>query len=94
MTTADRLVLLKADLQMVTHVNDTYLTHLLDVSAAMIAREGIMLEDTLEDDQLIVMYAAYLYRKRASDNPVMPRMLRWSLNNRLFAQKGGSGDVT
>lgn len=94
MTTADRMVLLKADLQMATNANDTYLTHLLDVSAAMIAREGIVLEDTLEDDQLIVMYAAYLYRKRASDNPVMPRMLRWSLNNRLFAQKGGNGDAT
>ena len=35
----------------------------------------------------IGMYAAYLYRKRADDAPVMPRMLRYALNNRLFSQK-------
>lgn len=43
--------------------------------------------DTVEDGQLVVMYAAYLYRKRADDAPVMPRMLRYALNNRLFSQK-------
>ena len=45
------------------------------------------MQDTPEDNELIVMYAAYLYRKRAEDNPPMPRMLRWALNNRLFSEK-------
>ena len=94
MTTADRLVLLKADLQMTTTANDTYLTHLLQAAAGLIEKEGVTLEDTLNDNSLQVMYAAYLYRKRASDNPIMPRYLRWALNNRLFSQKGGGIDVT
>lgn len=94
MTDADRLVLLKADLQMTTTANDTYLTHLLQAAAGLIEKEGVTLEDTLNDNSLQVMYAAYLYRKRASDNPIMPRYLRWALNNRLFSQKGGGIDVT
>ena len=36
----------------------------------------------------MVMYAAYLFRKRADEgSPQMPRMLRYALNNRLFSQK-------
>lgn len=38
------------------------------------------------------MYAAYLVRKRATEE-AMPRMLRWALNNRLFSQKAGGGDA-
>ena len=45
--------------------------------------------DTPESVNLIVMYAAYLFRKRAEDNPIMPRMLRYALNQMLFAQKAG-----
>ena len=51
----------------------------------------------IEDANLIVMYAAYLYRNRVKDSEVgyktaisatgMPRMLRYALNNRLFSQK-------
>ena len=47
------------------------------------------LGDSLEDAQLILMYAAYLFRKRATDEG-MPRMLRWALNNRIFSGGGGS----
>lgn len=66
---------------------DDYIGSLVTASQQMIAREGITLEDTVEDGMLVVMYAAYLYRKRADDAPVMPRMLRYALNNRLFSQK-------
>lgn len=66
---------------------DDYIGSLVTASQQMIAREGITLEDTVEDGMLVVMYAAYLYRKRADDTPVMPRMLRYALNNRLFSQK-------
>ena len=87
MTEADLLKLLKLNLSMITTVYDDYLAHLLLTSRALISREGISLQDTPEDHELIVMYAAYLYRKRAEDNPPMPRMLRWALNNRLFSEK-------
>lgn len=51
----------------------------------------------IDDANLIVMYAAYLYRNRVKDSETgyktaisatgMPRMLRYALNNRLFSQK-------
>lgn len=87
MTETDLLKLLKLNLGMITTVYDDYLAHLLLTSRELISREGISLRDTPEDNELIVMYAAYLYRKRAEDNPPMPRMLRWALNNRLFSEK-------
>ena len=92
MTGDDLMVLLKSSLDMLS-VDDnkqTLLNQCLSASRAFIAREGITLKDTAEDAQLIVMYAAYLYRKRAVNEP-MPRMLRWALNNRLFAEKAGGG---
>jgi len=83
------LSLLKANLEIIPEntAQDTYLLMLIDAARQMITREGITLTDTTEDNNLVVMYAAYLYRKRAEDNPVMPRMLRWALNNRLFSAK-------
>lgn len=65
-----------------------YLSQAVDAAFAFIAREGITLEDTVEDLQLVEMYAAYLVRKR-NTTEAMPRMLRWALNNRLFSQKSG-----
>lgn len=63
-----------------------YLNQIIKSARSMIEREGIVLEKTSEDEQLVEMYAAYLVRKRAT-NEGMPRMLRWALNNRLFSQK-------
>ena len=51
-------------------------------------------EPDSEDGGLMVMYAAWLYRKRANDEAVMPRMLRYALNNRLMPQKEGAGNAT
>ena len=67
-----------------------YLDQCLASARTFIKREGIPLSEdvSIEDGQLIVMYAAYLYRKRATDES-MPRMLRYALNNRLFALKAG-----
>jgi len=93
MTKDDRLLLLKLDLQMQTDVFDQYLLHLLDTAEEMIEREGIRLTDSVEDESIRVMYAAYLYRKRASEDAAMPRMLRWAMNNRLFGQKGAADAV-
>ena len=63
-----------------------YLQQCISAAQQYITREGIALTESIEDGQLIEMYAAYLVRKRATTEP-MPRMLRWTLNNRLFSQK-------
>lgn len=94
MTDTERLEILKADLQLMTPAFDGYLRHLLQVASENIQEEGIKLTESAADEHLQIMYAAYLYRKRAesqnnSYQQAMPRMLRWALNNRLFSQKGG-----
>ena len=71
-----------------TKDREEYLSQVVDAAIAFITREGITLEDTVEDLQLVEMYAAYLVRKR-NTTEAMPRMLRWALNNRLFSQKSG-----
>ncbi|MBD5102036.1 MAG: hypothetical protein HDT27_04935 [Subdoligranulum sp.] len=91
MTQEQLLAMVKLDLQLMTNVFDAYLIQLLTAAEQMITTEGITLTSSPQDDQLRIMYAAYLYRKRAENAPQMPRMLRWALNNRLFAQKGGGG---
>lgn len=89
MTDATILEMTKSNLQIVqgNTLQDSYLQMLIKSAQEMITREGITLTDSIEDGNLVVMYAAYLYRKRADDAPVMPRMLRYALNNRLFSQK-------
>lgn len=53
-----------------------------------ITEEGIELDYGKEGDcALIVMYASWLYDKRKDGVAIMPRMLRYNLNNRLFGQK-------
>ena len=90
MTAANVLPLLQVDLGELYPTEDrkNYLSQVIDAAIAFITREGITLEDTVEDLQLVEMYAAYLVRKR-NTTEAMPRMLRWALNNRLFSQKSG-----
>ena len=87
MTDAELLILIKTNLAIASTVWDDYLYTLIDVARQSIKREGITLQDTAEDNNLIVMYVAYLYRKRAESTAGMPRMLRLALNNRVFAEK-------
>lgn len=82
------LGILKINLQISTDKLDSYLSGLISAAREYITTEGITLKDTQGDNNLVVMYAAYLYRKRREDGP-MPRSLRWALNNRLFSQKAG-----
>lgn len=84
------MTLLKIDLGIIGTAYDPQLEQLLSAAQSFIAREGVTLTDSVEDGQLTIMYAAYLYRKRATDEG-MPRMLRWALNNRLF---GGGKNAT
>lgn len=80
------LVSLRADLGVVSQVFSDRLVEKIHAAEARIAEEGIELQNTPEDQDLVVMYAAYLWRSRVSGEE-MPRMLRYALNNRLFAQK-------
>lgn len=94
MTKAAMLIVLKQDLQLLTKANDDYLNTLLDLAAAAIRREGILLkENDTECDMAVIQYAAYLFRKRSAADTAMPRHLRWQLNNLLFSQKGAENDV-
>lgn len=94
MTDAERLELLKADLQYPPAAKDIYLRHLLQVAEEEIIKEGIKLDTSVSHEHLRLMYAAYLYRKRAAPDTTMPRMLRWALNQAIFRQKGAVSNAT
>jgi hypothetical protein len=88
MTDQEILVLVKQNLSIMHTAQDEYLASLITTSESSIQEEGITLDlGDAKDVNLVVMYTAYLFRKRAEDNPVMPRMLRYALNNRLFSEK-------
>lgn len=88
----DIFKLLKADLGMLTAdgLRRKQLNQCIDAALALIEREGIVLYEpySAEDGQLILMYASYLHRKRATNEP-MPRMLRYALNNRVLGRGDG-----
>lgn len=81
------LTLLKIDLGIKTAAYDVRLYAVIESAIEMIQREGVELDlENAEDAQLVVMYAAWLWRRRDTGEG-MPRMLRYTLNNRLFSQK-------
>ena len=82
------LVILKKDLQMTTDANDDYLKDLLAFAQALMEREGIVYNEDLECQMIQIHYAAYLFRRRGGTETIMPRFLRYELNNLLFSQKG------
>lgn len=86
MNTNTMLVALKVDLGITTTAYDERLTQILNSATEYIEAEGITLEDNIEDGNLVVMYASWLWQKR-KENIGMPRMLRWAMNNRLFTEK-------
>jgi hypothetical protein len=90
MTKGDLLTMTQANLDLLSPdaSRSAQLEFLIDSAIQLIAREGVTLTEpyTAEDANIIVMYASYLYRKRATDEG-MPRMLRWALNNRIFGRK-------
>lgn len=94
MSTAEKLVLLKTDLQLLTDSNDTFLTHLLGAASAAMTREGITDDNSADYLACQISYAAYLFRKRAASTAggkdsetAFPRFLRWQMNNLLLSQK-------
>ena len=87
-TPSATLTMLKIDLGLTTTAYDDRLTQLLSSSTAAIIREGAATLDVSNpiDAQLVVMYAAWQWRRRDTGEG-MPRMLRWALNNRVFGEK-------
>lgn len=91
-----KLQLLKADLGLmrVSAEQAAYLTALLTQAAAELERKGIVLTDTIEDDILVEMVAAWKYRVRAqSASPAMPEHLSREIYDRIVQTvAGGDGD--
>ena len=87
MNESTMLQMLKIDLGITTPAYDERLSQYLTSAKDAIKKEGITLDDSIvSDGNLVVMYAAWMWRKRDT-NEGMPRMLRWQLNNRLFGEK-------
>lgn len=77
---------LKIDLGITTDAYNERLSDYLRGAHSMIETEGVTLTDSDQDQSLIIMYAAWMWRKRDSMEG-MPRMLRWTLNNRIMQEK-------
>lgn len=92
MTKADILTQLKLNVDLLSSAKDGQLNYFIDVAVESIQREGITLdiENSYEDGNLVVMYAAHLFRNRNNNEITMPRMLRYALNNRLLSEKASS----
>ena len=86
------LSMLKTDLGiMSTTAYDERLTQYLTNAESSITEEGVTLDlENVKDCQLVVMYAAWTWRKRENGEG-MPRMLRYALNNRIFSEKVSNG---
>lgn len=87
----DNLKMLKQNLEITNTLRDEYLRTLLSAAEGELERHGIVAPDcehmTADYQNLVVMYAAYYYRKRAEDQAPMPRMLQYAMHNYLLAQK-------
>lgn len=100
MTDAEKLTILKSNLQMITSSNDELLTFLLRQGGAALANEGVTDDGSVIYEACQIDYAAYLFRKRAASTAngkasetAMPRFLRWEINNLLLAQKIREGQA-
>lgn len=86
-----QMSLLKADLGFYGTIPNElkdFLENKLAEARVMIAGEGIKLQNTPEHDSLIAARAAWIYRKRASDDAApTSRMLRRQMNDLLVHQK-------
>ena len=81
-----RLNMLKIDLGITANVYDDRLTQYLQSAQKEIEREGVTLTTSVDDSNIVIQYAAWMWRKRDTGES-MPRMLRWQINNRLFSER-------
>ena len=85
-TIAAVLPMLKVDLGITTTAYDDRLTQYLQAAVAQIEREGAVLGNEIEAQQLVIMFAAWQWRRRDTGEG-MPRMVRYALNNLILSQK-------
>lgn len=93
----DKMTLLAAELNMhsVPEARRVQLEQLLSVAASKIAQTGITLnDDDTGDVHLQVVYAAWLFRRRAqtAENAGLPRWLQLDIHDRLIHEKGMVSD--
>lgn len=86
MNTEELVGMLKVDLGITTNAYDDRLAVYIESARVEIIRQGASLGSSVSDMQLVVMYAAWLWRRRDTGDG-MPRMLRYALNNKIFAGK-------
>ena len=84
------VAMLKVDLGITTNAYDERLMNYIESAQTEIKRQGASLSDTIGDMQLVVMYAAWMWRKRDTGDG-MPRMIRYALNNKIFSEKIKNG---
>jgi hypothetical protein len=77
---------LKIDLNITADVYDDRLLSRMQTAVERITSMGITLTGSEADRDLVLMYAAWLWRERITGDP-MGRMLQQALNNRLLGQK-------
>lgn len=77
---------LKTDLGIKSEAFDDRLLSRIGTAQERIAAEGATLTDSEADRDLVVMYAAWLWRSRVSGEK-MPDMIRYALNNRVLGEK-------
>lgn len=80
---------LKVDLGICSNAFDDRLTARIEAAKQRIADVGITLNESPADNDLVIMYAAWLWRSRASGED-KPMMLRKALYDRLFGEKARS----
>lgn len=83
------LAALKVDLGIRSEAYDERLAARLTEAETELTAQGIVLEDTVRDRELVIMYAGWLWRNRIDGAP-MPRMLVTARNNRLFGRKAAT----
>lgn len=86
------LTMVKTDLGiMQSTAYDARLTQYIEAGEAYTKEQGVTLTDSIGDMEIAAMYAVWLWNKRKTGEG-MPRMLRYALNNRIFAAKSEETD--
>ena len=82
------LAMLKTDIGITATAYDDRLKQYIKSAHKDIIAEGAqsLNVENIEDAQLVVMYAAWMWRRRDSGDG-MPRMVRYALNNRVLGEK-------
>lgn len=93
MTPEALLSKMKLDLGISSDAFNERLTDKLSSAIQRIQAEGCTLTDSESDQDLVLMYAEWLWLHRI-DGAAMPRMIRYALNNRVFGEAARAGGST